>query len=332
MNSSWQYCEKILPEVSRTFTLNIGELKGDTHKATLLGYLFFRIADTFEDNKFQDETQKIKALLHFADIFRGNKNLNERLKLYKPLKLQWEDNSPEKNLLQNGDRAIRCYFDLPTIYREIIDRHIALTSEGMAKFQKKKRDSSTEFFQLQDINDLEEYCYYVAGVVGEMLTQIFSQQSDIATIKSQLEDHQIQFGLALQMTNIMKDHQKDIDRGWCYIPASITEICGITLDKAKSLSVGQKRRILSELTPVILSYFDSTLKYIKIIPVTQRAIRMFCIIPFVLAYNTLYNLVRMKGDKLSRGQVTALLTKCNSFAESNELLEKDYLKIHRKLI
>ena len=38
--TDWQYCEKILPEVSRTFALNIGALKGDTHKATLLGYLF----------------------------------------------------------------------------------------------------------------------------------------------------------------------------------------------------------------------------------------------------------------------------------------------------
>ena len=330
--TDWQYCEEILPKVSRTFALNIGQLKGDTYKAVLLGYLFFRIADTFEDNKYQNETQKITALHHYADIFWGNKSLNERLKLYEPLKLQWEEDSPENDLLESGDKAIRCYFDLPAIYRQIIDPHIARTSEGMSEFQKRKLDSNSRIFQLQDISDLEKYCYYVAGIVGEMLTQIFSQQADIAPIKSQLEEYQIRFGLALQVTNIVKDYKKDIERGWCYIPVSITEKYGIPLDKVTSLSIGQKKKILSELTPVILGYFDSALKYIKTIPVSERPVRMFCIIPFVLAYNTLHHLAQMKGDKLSRNQVTALLAKCNSFADSNDLLEKDYLQIYQKLV
>ena len=78
----WKYCEEILPQVSRTFALNIAQLQGDIYKAVLLGYLFFRIADTFEDNTFQNEAQKIRALHDYSEIFRGNKNLDERLKLY----------------------------------------------------------------------------------------------------------------------------------------------------------------------------------------------------------------------------------------------------------
>ncbi len=182
----WKYCEEILPEVSRTFALNIAQLRGDSYKAVLLGYLFFRIADTFEDNTFQNEAQKIRALHDYSEVFRGNKNLDERLRLYESLKFKWQEESPDKNLIENGDRVIRCYFELPDIYREIVDPHIARTSEGMARFQKRKLRGNSKVFQLQNVKDLEEYCYCVAGIVGEMLTQIFCQQEDISDLKSEL--------------------------------------------------------------------------------------------------------------------------------------------------
>ena len=328
----WKYCEEILPKVSRTFALNIAHLKGDIYKAVLLGYLFFRIADTFEDNSFQNETQKITALNDYSEIFRKNKSLDERLKRYESLKSRWKEESPDKHLVEDGGKVIRCYFELPDIYREIIDSHIARTSEGMARFQKRKLVSNSKVFQIHNIDDLEEYCYYVAGIVGEMLTQIFCQQKNISALKLELEKYQAPFGLALQVTNIVKDYPKDIERGWCYIPASITEKYGITLDKMTRLSIFQKKRILSELTPLILGYLNSTLQYIKSIPESERPIRMFCIIPFALAYNTLLHLTRMRGNKLSREQVTAIVVKCDSYVKSNDLLEKDYLQIYYKLI
>ena len=138
--------------------------------------------------------------------------------------------------------------------------------------------------------------------------------------------------MALQVTNIVKDYQKDIERGWCYIPASITEKYGIRLDKMTNLSISQKKEILNELTPVILGYFDSTIKYIKTIPESERPIRLFCIIPFALAYNTLLHIIQMRGNKLSRDQVTTILVQCDSYARSNSLLEKDYAQIHNELI
>ena len=330
--SDWKYCEQILPQVSRTFALNIAQLQGDIYRAVLLGYLFFRIADTFEDNAVQNETEKITALGDYAEIFRGNKSLAERLKQYEPLKFRWAEEAPEKHLVENGDRAIRCFFDLPDVYRQIVDPHIARTSEGMASFQKRKLESKAKVFQLQNIAELEDYCYQVAGIVGEMLTQTFCQQEAISGLKSELEKYQRQFGLGLQVTNIAKDYQKDMKQGWCYIPASITEKCGITLGKATRLSTGQKKRILKELTPVILGYFNSTLKYIKLIPKSERPIRMFCIIPFVLAYNTLLHLDRMRGTKLSRDQVATILAECDSYAESDSLLEKDYLAVYHQLV
>ena len=328
----WKYCEGILPKISRTFALNIVQLRGDVYKAVLLGYLFFRIADTFEDNTIQNEAEKIRALDDYAEIFRGNKSLDERLSTYESLKSRWQEESADKNLIENGDRAIRCYFELPDIYREIIDPHIARTSEGMARFQRRKLEVDSKVFQLQTVEDLEEYCYQVAGIVGEMLTQIFCQQKGIESVKSELGKYQTQFGLALQITNIVKDYQKDLDRGWCYIPASVTEKCGIKINDLRHLSVLQRKRVLGEFTLMIVNYFDSTLRYISTVPEKERHVRIFCIMPFVLAYNTLLHVAQMQGNKLSRDQVAAILVECKDYARSNNLLRSNYSSCRARLL
>lgn len=67
----WEYCKEILPKVSRTFALNIGQLEEDTYRAVLVGYLFFRIADTFEDNIYQTTSQKIASLNDFTKQIRN---------------------------------------------------------------------------------------------------------------------------------------------------------------------------------------------------------------------------------------------------------------------
>jgi len=129
-----------------------------------------------------------------------------------------EENSHEKELIENGHRVLRCYFNISDKYIKIIDPLIAEAIGGMIKFKSLKSGSRNNIFQLDDIKELEEYCFYVAGIVGVMLTNIFCQKDGIRGNKSGLERYQVHFGLALQLVNIIKDYEKDIGRGWCYIP------------------------------------------------------------------------------------------------------------------
>jgi phytoene synthase len=63
-----------------------------------------------------------------------------------------------------------------------------------------------------DFAQLQPYCHRVAGVVGEVAASIFGQSADATTAYA----HQL--GLALQLTNIIRDVGEDAARGRIYLP------------------------------------------------------------------------------------------------------------------
>jgi phytoene synthase len=61
-------------------------------------------------------------------------------------------------------------------------------------------------------HELYEYCYRVAGVVGLMCIEIFGYRNPKA------KDYAVNLGVALQLTNIMRDLKVDAERGRIYLP------------------------------------------------------------------------------------------------------------------
>ena len=61
-------------------------------------------------------------------------------------------------------------------------------------------------------NDLQTYCYNVASTVGLMCIEIFGYRHPSA------KDFAINLGIALQLTNILRDIKKDAERGRIYLP------------------------------------------------------------------------------------------------------------------
>ena len=65
-----------------------------------------------------------------------------------------------------------------------------------------------------DFPGLQRYCHLVAGVVGEVASGIFGRSSD-ATVQ-----YAHRLGLAMQLTNIIRDVGDDARRGRIYLPVS----------------------------------------------------------------------------------------------------------------
>ena len=69
-----------------------------------------------------------------------------------------------------------------------------------------------EFKPFETFEELYVYCYKVAAVVGLMTSEIFGYSD-----KKALE-HAIELGIAMQLTNILRDIGEDVDRGRIYLP------------------------------------------------------------------------------------------------------------------
>ena len=82
-----------------------------------------------------------------------------------------------------------------------------------------------------DYPGLQKYCHLVAGVVGEVSARIFGQQ------EPQTTQYAHKLGLALQLTNIIRDVGEDAQRGRIYLPVNELQQFEV---KANELSLGQK--------------------------------------------------------------------------------------------
>jgi len=70
--------------------------------------------------------------------------------------------------------------------------------------------------------ELREYCYYVASVVGLMMCRIFELDDP------KQEERAIDLGIAMQLTNICRDIREDYERGRIYLPEEELQRFGVT--------------------------------------------------------------------------------------------------------
>src|SRR5947208_14273782 len=164
-NSDERYQEEILPHVSRTFALTIPQLPPGLRTAVTNAYLLGRIADTIEDEPAVSPEETFQFLERFAAVVSGAK---DPAALACALDGRFSDRTlpAERDLVRNLERIVRVTRGLGA-QRAAIERCIALMCRGMHEFQR-----SASIRGLPRSSDLDGYCYFVAGVVGEMLTEV----------------------------------------------------------------------------------------------------------------------------------------------------------------
>lgn len=76
-------------------------------------------------------------------------------------------------------------------------------------------------------DELERYCQGVAGSVGEMCCAIFGTADDVRHRGPQIVTAARTLGVAMQLTNILRDVGEDARRGRCYLPTGELEANGL---------------------------------------------------------------------------------------------------------
>lgn len=80
----------------------------------------------------------------------------------------------------------------------------------------------TTITRFATFDDLKVYCYKVASVVGLMTSEIFGYNSTKAL------EHAIDLGIAMQLTNIIRDVKEDADRGRIYLAQEDLALYGVS--------------------------------------------------------------------------------------------------------
>jgi farnesyl-diphosphate farnesyltransferase len=221
----------LLQKTSRTFALSIPLLPEPIQTEVATAYLLFRIIDTFEDATRWDAGRRVKALGLFVQMIESEDGHDLR-----ELTARWLDDPPLDHpgyleLLAATPEVIAWHRRLRPAASEQLRRHVVRSARGMIEVV--RRIDETGVLQLQTLQDLRDYCFVVAGLVGQMLTELFMLQSpSLQAVAADLRARAVEFGEGLQLVNILKDARTDSAERRVYLPREATQAEVFSLARA----------------------------------------------------------------------------------------------------
>ncbi|MCA0375203.1 MAG: phytoene/squalene synthase family protein [Gemmatimonadetes bacterium] len=315
-----RFCQTILPAVSRTFALGIKVLPGALGQAVLDAYLLCRIADTVEDAPGIDPAVKAALFDDFLAAFGDD----DALRRFTAGVQDLPGELAHRTLTCNAPLVFAHFAALPAGTRAVVQRWVGEMAVGMRKFVLLYPNG----IRIQTVEEYKEYCYYVAGTVGYMLTDLWHEHSPSIGARRYaiLRERCRAFAEALQTVNILKDVAVDAEQeNSVYVPEELLVAHGSSQSRILAPELlAHNREALTQLIKLAWHDLEEALVYLLDIPRRAVSIRLFCILPLLLAYATLRDLVqstamlRPGGSvKISRREVKSLLMTGSMLVMSN---------------
>jgi phytoene/squalene synthetase len=235
----WTFYQQWLDTVSRSFALCIPQLEPPFRDQVALAYLLFRVLDTIEDAPFVEQAvqqRQFERLRAFLRVMPPQPEVDAFVAAF-PAPLT----DGERKLLGETYALLADAHGLPARARIATFNALDRMAQGMAAYVGRPGR-----LRLVDLEDVARYCCFVAGVVGEMLTDLWAQGGKPAAPRTQLAYH---FGLFLQKVNILKDQHVDEAAGRFLVPdrsellASLARDAQGALEYLQSLPNGDRYRI-----------------------------------------------------------------------------------------
>ncbi len=278
-----QYQAQILPGVSRTFALTIPVLPKRLAEVVANAYLLCRLADTIEDDVGLNNEQKSAFHRRFVAIVKGEEAAEPFAAELLPL-LSSRALADERDLVASTATVIRVTASFSRAERDALTRCVSVMCAEMPEFQRRKSLSG-----LKDMDEMAHYCYVVAGVVGEMLTDLFCVHCpELQSRRDEMMRLAVSFGQGLQMTNILKDIWDDRQAHTCWLPRSVFANGEFRLEKLDEFHDTEAFRAgLQELVGIAHQNLRAALAYTSCIPIREVGIRKFCVWAIGMAVLTL---------------------------------------------
>jgi phytoene/squalene synthetase len=324
----WEYCGRALEAVSRTFSKPIELLPERLREALTCGYLLCRMVDTVEDYPAFDNRERDELFTAFIAVLDGGLPADA----FSARFLAIPGDDPEILLAQSMPRVMRVFTTQDPATRDATTRWLSEMANGMRLYC--RRDSPASLTTLNTFSDLERYCYFVAGTVGHLITDLFC---DFLGGRSGALEHQLRarcesFGVGLQMVNILKDVTEDFARSRCYVPRQLCRAEGFEPELLLAVEHRQKaHRALARVFERAAEHLDDAFEYTLLIPAKEVQLRLFCLLPLWMAIETL--LVAVGNDavliadrpvKIARDTVADIIEDCLRHAGDDASLRRHY--------
>lgn len=301
----------ILKQVSRSFYLTLAVVPACVRYQIGLAYLFARAADTIADTDVIERVRRLQFLKQFRAQFAGEQVNRDAIRGIQAALSPHQTDSAERILIGQLEDCFRFYQEMAADDQTRIRRLMGTLPNGMemdlARFP---GDTARDLTALQTLADLDQYTYFVAGCVGEFWTDMTcGHRPALAQWNvKEMSAVGVRFGKGLQLTNILKDLAKDLQRGRCYIPETMLKEAGLVpkdlLQPGKAASF---RPVLRQLLIIAREHLDQGWLYTMAIPRREIRLRLSCMWPILFAGETLRLIAR--SDELLNPAVTLKISR-----------------------
>lgn len=199
LKHDYAYCEDVIKASSKSFYTAFSKLPKDKAKAVYAIYAFCRQADDTVDAQEPLELKKEKLAVLAEELTSFTEGVTPNHPMWRAL-------------------------------RDVFNRYDMDAAPFFDQLEGQKRDLA--FSEIMDLAALKEYSYYVAGSVGLMLLPILAaKQGAKEKFKKDLKESAVALGVAMQLTNILRDVGEDYrDNHRIYLPSDRLQHHGVKIE------------------------------------------------------------------------------------------------------
>lgn len=307
-----EFCSEALKKVSRSFSVVIHQLPKELQDPVQLFYLILRGLDTVEDDMSLPEKRKDELLTQFSSLINQQEFSLTNV----------GDTQDYRDLMANFEKVVRKYQLLDEKYKVVITDITERMATGMKKYAHTK---------VKSLHDWDDYCYYVAGLVGIGLSKLFLS-SGIET-NSRLENEALsnEMGLFLQKTNIIRDYAEDLDQERIFWPSDVWSKYVFSINQLQQ-NKEKGMVVVNELICNALSHIPSCLEYLE--SLSNEKVFRFCAIPQLMAIETLKKLycnelVLTESVKIRKGKTARFFMSKQNFKNVVSEFKKVLLEMNK---
>lgn len=232
LDQAYSHCQRIAKTHAKNFYYAFRTLPSAKRRAIYAVYAFCRYCDDVADEELHSPEEKRRLLAETRD------------RLHNP------DLAPGDPVFMALEGAIRD-FAIPRRYLEDVIHGVEM---------------DLEVSRFETFEDLSEYCCLVASAVGLICIEIFGYEDPVAC------EYAVDFGIAMQLTNVMRDVKEDAERDRIYIPLDDIERFGYS---ERELMDGRNnenfRSLMGFQAARARRYFDSGARLLPLLSRESRA-------------------------------------------------------------